>query len=80
MTNKVYCYHCMSYHRPEEMRQIATRSGIRWRCIQSLDAARASATQRDAFGELQSASNRQKERYAREHSRLVRQCLECRCC
>ena len=53
MMNKIYCYHCMTYHLPENMRQIMTRTGLRWRCIRSIEAARNTAAERDAFGARQ---------------------------
>ena len=57
MTDKIYCYHCMSYHRPENMRQVTTRAGVRWRCIRSIEASRRPVSERDAFGQQQSQRN-----------------------
>lgn len=44
----------MTYHQPEAMRKMMTRSGVRWRCIRSIEATRGSPEERDAFGEQQS--------------------------
>lgn len=51
MSDKVFCYHCRSYHTSEQVRLIQTKNGKRWRCKQSLQASRASTEARDAFGE-----------------------------
>lgn len=53
-----YCYHCGSHHPLEEMRQLATKNGKRWRCIKSIEAAKATQQNRDAFGQKVSAINR----------------------
>ncbi len=45
-----FCYHCRSYHPIEDMRQISTRSGKRWRCVRSIQATQANRATRDAFG------------------------------
>ncbi|MBK6637988.1 MAG: hypothetical protein IPG34_10120 [Rhodocyclaceae bacterium] len=45
-----FCYHCRTHHPVEEMRQIATRSGKRWRCIRSIEATQGDRAKRDAFG------------------------------
>lgn len=66
VTNKVYCYHCMTYHQPETMRKMMTRSGVRWRCIRSIEATRGSLEERDAFGEQQSELNRAQARAYQE--------------
>lgn len=45
-----FCYHCRTHHPVEEMRQMQTRSGKRWRCKKSIDATHAARAARDAFG------------------------------
>ncbi|WP_374242430.1 hypothetical protein [Zoogloea sp.] len=79
MMNKIYCYHCMTYHLPENMRQIMTRTGLRWRCIRSIEAARNTAAERDAFGARQTELNRsrslaEQERFLRESRRPDYRC------
>jgi hypothetical protein len=39
------------------MRQISTKGGTRWRCIQSIKAIKKTAAERDAFGKQVSAIN-----------------------
>lgn len=72
MMNKIYCYHCMTYHLPENMRQIMTRTGLRWRCIRSIEAARNNPDERDAFGERQSELNRARARSTHEQRTFER--------
>ncbi len=50
MSATVYCYHCATHHPQEQMRQISTKGGKRWRCIKSIEATKAGLAQRDAFG------------------------------
>jgi len=58
MTNQTkYCYHCGSHHPVDEMRQIETKAGKRWRCIRSIQATQKTAAARDAFGREVSAMN-----------------------
>lgn len=45
-----YCYHCGRHHPVEEMRQIATKAGRKWRCLKSIEATKTGIAQRDAFG------------------------------
>jgi hypothetical protein len=56
-SDKVFCYHCRSFHFPDEVRLIQTGNGRRWRCVKSIVASRASRAQRDAFGKLVSEQN-----------------------
>ena len=72
VTTKVYCYHCMTYHRPETMRKMLTRSGVRWRCIRSIEATRGTPEERDTFGEQQSELNRAQARAHQESVMLGR--------
>ena len=46
----VYCYHCRTSHPREDMRLVVTKTGKRWRCIQSIESAKSSKDQREAFG------------------------------
>jgi hypothetical protein len=39
------------------MRQISTKGGMRWRCIQSIKAIKKTAEERDAYGKQISAQN-----------------------
>ncbi len=58
MVDKVYCYYCRSYHAPEEVRLVQSKSGKRWRCLKSIASSQASREQRDAFGRSVSELNR----------------------
>lgn len=58
MSEKIFCYHCRVYHPREQVRQIETRKGPRWRCLRTLDAACRSREERDAFGRQQTEANR----------------------
>lgn len=62
MTDKLFCYHCRTYHSRDKLRQVATRSGYRWRCIASLQGARLPIRERDAFGRAQSVQNQAEAR------------------
>jgi len=57
-TETIYCYHCGRHHPANEMRQIETKGGKKWRCIQSIQATKKSSAQRDAFGKTVTMSNR----------------------
>lgn len=59
MSDTLYCYCCRTHHPKEQMRRFATRTGERWRCLSSIEAARARLDERDAFGRQQSELNRQ---------------------
>jgi hypothetical protein len=56
-TQTKFCYHCGAHHPIEEMRQIETRAGKRWRCIRSIQATQKTTAARDAFGRQVSAMN-----------------------
>lgn len=58
MADTLYCYHCRTYHPREEMRQIDTKGGKRWRCIKSIEATKRSAAEREAFGRQMTAINK----------------------
>lgn len=53
-----YCYHCGKHHPIEEMRQLTTKTGKRWRCIKSIEATKANREARDAFGKRVTESNK----------------------
>jgi hypothetical protein len=40
------------------MRQLATKTGKRWRCIKSIEATKAGREARDAFGKRVTADNK----------------------
>ena len=48
-SSELFCYHCGRYHPREEMRQIETKGGKKWRCIKSIEATKIPSAQRDAF-------------------------------
>ena len=53
-----YCYHCGIHHPIEAMRQIATKTGKRWRCIKSIEASRQGRADREAFGQRMTENNK----------------------
>jgi len=55
MSETAYCYHCGIHHPIEKMREILTKAGKRWRCIKSIEAAKAGIGKRDEFGRQISA-------------------------
>jgi hypothetical protein len=73
-TESIYCYHCGRSHPRAEMRQIETKGGKKWRCIQSIQATKKSSAQRDAFGKSVTAIN-SSENLARVKSRLTEERL-----
>jgi len=58
MSDTVFCYCCRTHHPRAQMRRFATRTGERWRCLRSIEAARRDSSERDAFGRRQSEQNR----------------------
>jgi len=58
MASTVYCYHCKAAHPREDMRMIVTKNGKRWRCVHSIEAAKADIVKRDAFGRKVSEKNK----------------------
>ena len=70
MTNQTkFCYHCGSHHPVEEMRQIETRAGKRWRCIRSIEATRQGQAAREAYGRQVSEMNKSE---AQSRARLTK--------
>jgi hypothetical protein len=65
----IYCYHCGRYHPRQEMRQIETKGGRKWRCIRSIEATKINRAQRDAFGKAVTTINKS-ENQARIKARL----------
>jgi hypothetical protein len=63
-----YCYHCGKSHPIELMRQLATGTGKRWRCIKSIEAAKVSRETRDDYGrkitKINQADNEHRARYS----------------
>lgn len=62
MEDRIYCYHCMTYHPAVQMRRVDTPRGPRWRCIRSIAGAANSTAERDAFGGRQTELNRLRAR------------------
>ena len=58
MSKTAYCYICNVQHPLEEMRQILTARGIRWRCINTIKAARQAFAKRQEFGAQTTAKNK----------------------
>ena len=58
MSDTAFCYHCSVHHAMAEMRQIVTKGGKRWRCIKSIEAARAGLEARNAFGQRMTEINK----------------------
>lgn len=54
----IYCYHCRVEHPREKMRLIVTKTGRRWRCIQSIEVAKQNRRQREAFGRKVTDANK----------------------
>ena len=64
MSDTLYCYHCGRHHPREEMRQIETKAGKKWRCVKSIEATKRGVAERDAWGkqvtEINSSAQRAK--------------------
>jgi hypothetical protein len=58
MRKTAYCYTCGVDHLMEEMRQIITGRGIRWRCIKTIQASRQARGKRQEFGAQTTARNK----------------------
>ena len=69
MPDTLFCYHCRLHHPKEEMRQIETKGGKKWRCIKSIEATKINSAQRDAFGKTVTMINKA-EHQARVKARL----------
>ena len=58
MSETAFCYYCGARHPVEEMRQILTKGGKRWRCIKSIEGAKGDIAERDTFGKQITAINK----------------------
>ncbi len=58
MSETAFCYYCGARHPVEEMRRILTKGGKRWRCIKSIEGAKAAIAKRDTFGKQITAINK----------------------
>jgi hypothetical protein len=58
MPETAFCYHCGTRHPLEEMRQIVTKSGKRWRCVKSIELTKQGGAKREAFGRQTTANNK----------------------
>jgi hypothetical protein len=72
MTEMLFCYCCRVHHPKSQMRPFKTKLGERWRCIRSIEAAACSRRERDAFGQQQTANNREDSRLIAERHSLLR--------
>ena len=59
MSEMLFCYCCRVHHPRDQMHSFMTSQGLRWRCQRSIDAAKRSTDERDAFGKQQTAINRE---------------------
>jgi hypothetical protein len=57
MEATVFCYCCRVHHARERMQLYPTRTGLRWRCRESIRIAGASVAMRDAAGRRQTTWN-----------------------
>lgn len=69
MSQQQYCYHCRSYHDVSVMRQVVCGSALRWRCVRSIEGAKRSSRERDAFGKTMTAQNSQAARELAKRAR-----------
>lgn len=58
MSKNTYCYTCNAQHPIEEMRQVVTKKGTRWRCINTIKAAGQALAKRQTFGVQTTAKNK----------------------
>lgn len=63
MIEMKYCYACRVHHDATTMATVQTRRGSRWRCKETIRAARAPAATRDSFGKMQTEMNKQATKY-----------------
>ena len=71
MSGTMFCYCCRVHHPKELMRPFQTKSGPRWRCIRSIEAAACDRSARDSFGQKQSEINREISRSLSERTPLT---------
>lgn len=72
MPEKIYCYCCRVHHEGSVMRLFRTRTGLRWRCRDSIAAAAAGVGERDAAGRRQTEWNREEARRLGAQANLAR--------
>ncbi len=71
MSETIFCYCCRVHHPKDQMRPFATKHGVRWRCIRSIEAAKRARAERDAFGQQQSENNREDSRRTAERTPMM---------
>ncbi|MBP8168550.1 MAG: hypothetical protein KAX99_02700 [Azonexus sp.] len=71
MTETMFCYCCRVHHPKDQMRPFATKHGLRWRCLRSIEAAAGNLAKRDAFGQQQSEINREDSRRIAERTPMM---------
>lgn len=62
-----FCYHCARYHPEAEMTEVETKNGKRKRCIKSINAAKRSQAERDAFGKRMTEQNSRQAKEKAKH-------------
>jgi hypothetical protein len=62
MSETAYCYTCAVHHPIEEMRQILTKAGKRWRCVRRIELAKKPGAAWEAFGQKTTANNKAEAR------------------
>ena len=62
MTTTRFCYHCSKHHPADQMRQVDNKGFKRWRCIQSIEAAKQARAEREAFGRQITDNNKAEAR------------------
>lgn len=62
----IYCYHCRCTHPRSDMKLVESKTGKRWRCQQSLTAAKKDRKTREEFGKSVSDANRQRMQMLRQ--------------
>jgi len=71
-SSTIYCYHCRVLHPKEDMRLLVTKTGKRWRCIQSIEAAKADKKQREEFGRQVSQANKEEAQRKQESLQCIK--------
>ncbi len=78
MSETVFCYHCRTRHPKADVRQIETKGGKRWRCHKSIEATKAGAAERAAFGQRMTELNRATSEYLASKHVVAGPCLQIR--
>ena len=71
MSKLAYCHTCRTYHPIETMRRVITKTGMRWRCIKTIEAARQAPDKRQVFG-AQKKANKKAGTYANSLARRTK--------